>query len=120
MESSFFDRLRERIQEAGRRGIYVSVMLFNGWSIETKGQKRGTPWEGHPFNRENNINGIDGDLNGDGEAIEVQTLRNPDLLAVQEAYLRQLIDALGDLDNILYGPLHILAPRYLAIANYFG
>lgn len=28
---AYFERLRSRIQEAGRRGIYVSVMLFEGW-----------------------------------------------------------------------------------------
>jgi len=29
----YFKRLRARVLEAGRRGIYVSIMLFNGLSI---------------------------------------------------------------------------------------
>ncbi len=33
---AFFDRMRERLQQAGKHGIYVSVMLFNGWSIDRK------------------------------------------------------------------------------------
>ncbi len=64
---AYFDRLRQRVQEAGDRGIYVSVMLFNGWSVvERKGDmSSNNPWITHPFNKNNNINGIDGDLNGD-------------------------------------------------------
>ena len=50
---------------ARERGIYVIVMLFDGWSVERKGDGE-NPWDGHPFNRANNINGVDGDLNHDG------------------------------------------------------
>ena len=32
----YFDRLRSRVIAAGECGIYVSVMLFQGWSIESK------------------------------------------------------------------------------------
>jgi len=51
-------------------------MLFDGWSIERKGQL-GNPWQGHPFNKDNNINGIDGDLNNDGYGTEIHTLNVP-------------------------------------------
>jgi len=33
----YFERLRSRVITAGNRGIYVSVMLFQGWSIYTPG-----------------------------------------------------------------------------------
>ena len=56
----YFDRLRARVEVAGKKGIYISVMLFNGFSIEGKGNVGGDPWRGHPFNPQNNINGIDG------------------------------------------------------------
>jgi Family of unknown function (DUF6298) len=100
----YFERLRSRIEEAWRRGIYVSIMLFQGWSIE---QKRpyaieGNPWLGHPFNRKNNINGVDGDTNGDGEGPEVHTLQNPVITALQETYVRRVIDTVNDVDNIIY------------------
>src|SRR5581483_1032392 len=36
----YFDRLRARVAAAQDRGIYVSVMLFNGWSLERKGIDR--------------------------------------------------------------------------------
>jgi hypothetical protein len=103
----YFDRLRERVVAAGRRGIYVSVMLFQGFSIEQKGSegvdpKKGNPWNGHPFNRSNNVNGIDGDLNGNGEGEETHTLLNPQVLKLQEAYVRKVVETLNDLDNVLY------------------
>ncbi|CAM3794983.1 hypothetical protein KIPE111705_25320 [Kibdelosporangium persicum] len=103
-DPGYFARVRQRVADAGRRGIYVSVMLFNGWSIEScKGQFcDNNPWKGHPFNKANNVNGIDGDLNGDGSGEEVHTLAVPAVTARQEAYVRKVIDAVGDLDNVLY------------------
>ena len=100
---SYFDRMRQRVIDAGSRGIYVSVMLFNGWSVGTKGSfGLNNPWKGHPFNAANNINGIDGDTNGDGLGFESQTLGNSAVTALQEAYVQKVIDAVGDLDNVLY------------------
>jgi hypothetical protein len=78
----------------------VIVMLFQGFSVH---KYRGrNPWFGHPMNRQNNVNGIDGDASGDGEGSEVHTLRSPAVTALQEAYVRKVVDTLNDLDNVLY------------------
>jgi len=53
-DQEYFDRLRNRVVAAGHRGIYVSIMLFQGWSIYSHGY--GNPWPLHPFNKANNIN----------------------------------------------------------------
>jgi len=53
-------RLRQRVKEAGQRGFYVSVMLFNGWRSRTRDHVGPQPAR-HPFHRENNVNGVDGD-----------------------------------------------------------
>lgn len=98
---AYFDRLRTRVIAAGEQGIYVSVMLFNGWSVESKEPGRSI-WRHHPFHRENNVNGIDGDPNGDGEGTEVHTLNIPAVTAIQEAYVNQVIESVHDLDNVLY------------------
>jgi hypothetical protein len=98
---TYFDRLRQRVIEAGQNGIYVSVMLFNGWSIEDKGGP-GNPWRGHPYHRDNNVNGIDGDPNKNERGEETHTLEIPAVTAVQEAYIRKVIDTVNDLDNVLY------------------
>ena len=101
-DPAYFDLLHSRVKAAHERGIYVSVMLFQGWSVERKGQV-GNPWRGHPFNGANNINGIDGDLNGDGQGSEIHTLQAPErILDLQRAYLRQVIDTVNHLDNVLY------------------
>ncbi len=99
---AYFDRMRQRVIEAGQRGIYVSIMLFDGWSIENKIGGIHNPWTGHPFNRDNNINGINGDPNNDGEGLETHTLQIPAVVAFQEAYVRRVVDAVNDLDNVLY------------------
>jgi len=98
----FFERLRARVEEAGRRGFYVAVMLFNGWSVEPKGSRKNNPWRGHPFHRDNNVNGVDGDPDGDGSGRETHTLAVPEVTALQEAYVRRVVETVGDLDNVLF------------------
>jgi hypothetical protein len=98
----YFNRLHSRVSAAKERGIYVSVMLFQGWSVERKGQV-GNPWKGHPFNKANNINGIDGDLNNDGEGEEIHSLDAPEEITnLQKSYVRKVIDTLNDFDNVLW------------------
>jgi hypothetical protein len=100
---AYFDRMRQRIIEARARGIYVAIMLFDGWSVEAKlPQPNGNPWLGHPYNVANNINGIDGDINHDNAGTESHTLAIPAVLALQEAYVRKVVDMVNDLDNVLY------------------
>ena len=60
---AYFERLRTRAAAAGERGIYVGVMLFEGFSVSRKSRNRDpSPWLYHPLNRANNVNGLDGDL----------------------------------------------------------
>ncbi len=101
-DEDYFRRMREGVQAAGARGMYVSVMLFNGFSIEKKGGVKANPWRFHPFNAANNVNGMDGDMDHDGEGRETHTLAVPAVTRVQEAYVRKVIDTVGDLDNVLY------------------
>jgi hypothetical protein len=104
LDPAYFERLRTRVQEAGRRGIYVSVMLFNGWSTDAEHARlhRGNPWQGHPFNVANNVNGVDGDPSGKSSGEGTHQLVHERITAYQEAYVRRVVDALADLDNVLY------------------
>ena len=103
-DQSYFDRIRTRVIAARDRGIYVSVMLFNGWSVnkEKSTLTLNNPWKAHPFNTANNINGINGDRNNDNSGEESHELGYAALLAFQEAYVRKVIDTVNDLDNVLY------------------
>jgi hypothetical protein len=100
-DESYFDRLRSRVVAAGDQGIYVAVMLFQGWSIESKGNL-GNPWRGHPYHSANNINGINGDPDAKADGTDVHTLKISEVRALQEEYVRKVIDTLNDLDNVLY------------------
>jgi hypothetical protein len=44
---------------------------------------------------------VDGDPRGTGYGAGVQTLRDPAVTAFQEAYVRRVVDALGDLPHVL-------------------
>jgi hypothetical protein len=100
---TYFERLRRRVVQAGERGIYCAVMLFQGWSLSVTG-KGLDPWAVHPFNGENNVNGVDVPFHGwDNEDVpSLHSLHNPQVLAHQEAYVQKVIDTLNDLDNVLY------------------
>lgn len=97
----YFSRLRTRVSAAGARGVYVSIMLFEGWALQfTDG------WKHHPFHAANNINGVEADHDGNGLGLEFNTLSDTPMgrrvLELQERYIRQVIDTVNDLDNVLY------------------
>ncbi len=98
LNPDYLQRLRTRLAQARAAGVYVSVMLFEGYGV----QFQADAWPNHPFNPANNINGVDGDPNGDGKGIEVHQLAVPRVTALQETYLRWLVTGLNDFDNVLY------------------
>jgi hypothetical protein len=52
--------------------------------------------------KENNINGLDGDPNGDGNAMESRQLRVPAITAFQERYVKKVVEELNEFDNVLF------------------
>lgn len=100
-DPKYFARLRARVQQAQRRGLYVSVMLFEGWTVQF--EEDGWGWRGNLFNPRNNANGVDGDTNGDGRGNELHTLRTSKrVIAIQDAYVRKVVDTVNRFDNVLY------------------
>lgn len=103
--NAYFSRLRGRIQSAADRGLYISVMLFQGWSHQQRRSGGDNPWLGHPFHPNNNItfNGYNLDLNGNGTGEEMHTLNiDPQVTAVQKAYIDRYIQELNGFDNIIW------------------
>lgn len=98
-DPAYFRRLRARVRAAGARGMYVSVMLFEGWGLQNSGPWR---WRADPFNVQNNVNGINGDLNGDGSGTEINTLASPAVTRIQDAYVRRVVDTVNGFGNVLY------------------
>jgi hypothetical protein len=95
-DEAFFERLRDRVVAAGRRGMYVAVMLFDGWALHLSPAPDHV--EGHPFHAANNVNGV-----GIGSILDYQVLPlDPRVQALQEAYVRKVVDTLHDLPNLLW------------------
>jgi hypothetical protein len=95
-DPDYFGRLRDRVVAAGERGMYVSVMLFEGFSLHLTAAPDNV--EGHPFHASNNVNGIGITSIDDYQVLPL----DPSVQALQEGYLRQLIDTVHDLPNVLY------------------
>jgi hypothetical protein len=56
-DQAYFGRLRDRVIAAGDEGIYVAVMLFDGFCLHLSPPPDNL--EGHPFHAANNRNGIE-------------------------------------------------------------
>lgn len=91
-DEGYFRRLRDRVVAAGKRGIYVAVMLFEGHCLQFAEEG----WRFHPFHPDNNVNSLR------MEWQEYYTLTNPRVWELQSAYIRKVIDSVNDLDNVLY------------------
>ena len=101
LNPAYFDRLRSRVIQYGQNNIYVTINIFDRFSVQD-GNTMTDQWLGHPFNANNNINGINGDPTGQGNGLDAETLIIPSITAYQEAYVQQLIDTLNDLDNVIW------------------
>ncbi|MGD9725341.1 MAG: cellulase family glycosylhydrolase [Nitrospiraceae bacterium] len=100
--NAYFERMRARVLAARAEGVYVSIMLWHsfGWEagLRIPGSKS---WMTHPFNSRNNVNDVNGDVDGDGHGLELGSVEQS-FTPYQEAYVRQVIETVGDLDNVLY------------------
>lgn len=91
---AYFDRLRSRVQQLNKAGIYAGVYLFSAeWILRFR-----FPGDGYPFTGSNNVNGID-----DGGTMKSVTMTAPnDITAIQDKYVEKLITTLNDLPNVLW------------------
>jgi hypothetical protein len=96
LDNEYFDRLRDRVVAAGNAGFYVGVMLFDGWALHLSPSPHNV--EGHPFHADNNINSVAITSVKDYMA----TPLDAQVRAIQEAYIRQVVDTLHDLPNVLW------------------
>ena len=102
---AYFERLRTRVRDAGRRGIYVSVMLFEGWGLMHGNRGRAAPagwaWRSHPFNPANNLNQVT-IAGADEIGGKVHQGGNDKANQLQAAYIRRVVDTVNEFDNVLY------------------
>ncbi len=98
---AFFDQLRARCSAAQERGIYAQVMLDSSETARSEAPGN-INWPVHPYHAANNVNGTNGDPDGDKWGYEIFSLQVAALTALNESYARKVVDTLNDLDNVLY------------------
>jgi hypothetical protein len=98
---AFFTRLRAFCRAARQRGIQLQLQAMDAWMI-----KHARLWKLHAFQRDNNINGVDGDPANTGTGTDglrgFCSMGNPKAMAFQKALLRMIVDTVNDFDNIHY------------------
>ncbi len=94
MNQAYFDRLRDRVQQLHAAGIYAGVYLFSAEFL----LRFRFSGDGYPLTGSNNVNGID-----DGGGTNSVTMTAPNAItAIQDAYVKKVIDTLNDLPNVLW------------------
>jgi hypothetical protein len=89
-DPAYFERLRDFLAQAERRGIVVELNLFCPMYNEQL-------WQASPMNAANNVNGV-----GRCPRDELYTLQHDDLTAVQVAVTHKIVSELRDFDNLYY------------------
>jgi len=90
-DTHYFDRLKDFMSAASKRGIIVELNLFCPFYEESM-------WALSPMNASNNVNGI-----GRVARTNVYTLdKHGGLLPVQEAMVRKIVRELKGFDNLYY------------------
>jgi hypothetical protein len=94
LDPNYLSRMRARVIQAGQNGIYVSIMLFNGymWQFDV------VSTDGNPFESDNNVNSIScsGTCPSNNSKISAQAW------SYEQAYLRRVVDTVHDLPNVMY------------------
>jgi hypothetical protein len=94
LDAAYFSRMRGRIVQAGKNGIYVSVMLFNGymWNNDVNAT------DGNPFEKGNNVNSIDCSTTCPSDESKIPS----PAWTYETQYLKMVVDTVNDLPNVMY------------------
>jgi hypothetical protein len=97
----YFERMAAACAAARARGVYVHLVLIDGWIFRVPAL-----WKFHAYNIDNNVNHVDGDPKRTGMSTDPEqgscSLGNAPVLEVEKAYLRRIVDAVNDFDNVLF------------------
>ncbi|MGQ9575092.1 MAG: DUF6298 domain-containing protein [Thermoguttaceae bacterium] len=87
---AYFQRLKDFLAEAGKRGIVVELVLFCAIYDQDL-------WRVNPMNPSNNLQAV-----GPAKRQEVYTLKDARLTAVQEDFVKKIVAELNEFDNLYY------------------
>ncbi len=85
---AYFARFKDFLAEAARRNVFVEICFFNSQYEDT--------WPLSPLKAENNVQG-----EGRCDWRAAQTLKDTQLVARQDAYVRKLTEAANSFDNVI-------------------
>lgn len=89
-DAAYFERLKDFIAQAGKRGVIVELVFFCTMYDEKL-------WKASPMHASNNVNDI-----GNVAQYEVYAIKDKKLLAAQEALVRKIVAELKEFDNVYY------------------
>ncbi len=90
LDPEYFKRLKSVMSEAAKRGVVVEYVLFCPFYGENL-------WAVNPMNAQNNVNGL-----GKCPREEVYTLKHPNLLKRQLAFVEKAVQELNAFDNLYF------------------
>jgi hypothetical protein len=97
----FFERLQAFFRAAQQRGIQLQPIMMDAWML-----KHAELWKLHAFQRDNNINGVDGDPARTGTGTDGAhgfcSLGNPGAMKYQKALVRKIVETINGFDNVRY------------------
>lgn len=88
--SVYFDHLKDFCRKADEKGIVIELTLFT--VLYSEGA-----WKTHPFNIDNNINGV-----GKGHYNDFTFIREPGLIERQKALARKIVTEMNSFDNVYF------------------
>lgn len=98
---AFFERLRTFCEAARQRGIELQLIMMDAWML-----KHRELWRLHAYQRDNNVNGVDGDPADTGVGTDGRrgfcSLGNPRALEFQTALVRKIVETTNAFDNVHY------------------
>jgi hypothetical protein len=99
---AFFERLRDVCSAARKRGIFLQLITMDACMLNNPPSL----WTLHAYHRDNNINGVDGDPDNTGKGTDGRkgfcSMGNPRAMEFQKAYIRRLVDAVNEFENIYF------------------
>jgi len=101
VDPTFVERLRALCAAARQRGVNVQLICMDAWMI-----KHSDLWRLHAFNRDNNVNGVDGDPGRTGVGTDGSrgfcSMGNPRAMQFQKALVRAIVQTTNSFSNVIY------------------
>jgi hypothetical protein len=87
-DTEYFERLKDFVVQAGKRGIVVEICFFNSQYSDT--------WPLSPLYYENNLQGV-----GKCDYLDAQTMKHADLVKRMDDYVSKITQEVNGFDNVI-------------------